>query len=138
MVGLGTLLFLLALWYWACWIFRRDMPKSKWFLRLASVAGVAAVVTMEAGWVVSEVGRQPWIVYNLMKVEDAATGNTGVWVTFILVVAAVPRPGGHHGPHPAQHEPAVPRPRRWPTTTCPTARAVRARRGGAAEEVPVR
>ena len=35
---------------------------------------------------VSEVGRQPWIVYNLMKVEDAATGNTGVWVTFIVVV----------------------------------------------------
>ena len=41
---------------------------------------------MEAGWVVSEVGRQPWIVYNLMKVEDAATGNTGVWMTFIGVV----------------------------------------------------
>jgi cytochrome d ubiquinol oxidase subunit I len=43
------------------------------------------VVTLEAGWVVSEVGRQPWIVYNLMKVDDAATANTGVWVTFILV-----------------------------------------------------
>ena len=40
---------------------------------------------------VSEVGRQPWIVYNLMKVEDAATGNTGVWMTFIGVVAAVHR-----------------------------------------------
>jgi cytochrome d ubiquinol oxidase subunit I len=40
---------------------------------------------MEAGWVVSEVGRQPWIVYNLMRVEDAATANTAVWVTFILV-----------------------------------------------------
>ena len=36
---------------------------------------------------VSEVGRQPWIVYNLMKVEDAATANTGVWVTFLLVAA---------------------------------------------------
>ena len=32
---------------------------------------------------VTEVGRQPWIVYNYMKVEDAATGNTGVWITFI-------------------------------------------------------
>ena len=87
MVGLGTLLFLLALWYGLCWIFRRDMPQSKLFLRIASGAGVAAVVAMEAGWVVSEVGRQPWIVYNLMKVEDAATGNTGVWITFIVVVA---------------------------------------------------
>ena len=58
-----------------CWIFRRDMPRSKLFLRIASCAGVAAIVCMEAGWVVSEVGRQPWIVYNLMKVEDAATGQ---------------------------------------------------------------
>jgi cytochrome d ubiquinol oxidase subunit I len=86
MVGLGTLMFLPALWYWLCWIFRRNMPKSKWFLRLASAAGFAAVLALEAGWVVSEVGRQPWIVYNLMKVEDAATANTGVWVTFILVI----------------------------------------------------
>ena len=41
---------------------------------------------MESGWIVTEVGRQPWIVYGLMKVEDAATGNTGVWITFIAVV----------------------------------------------------
>ena len=61
--------------------------KSRWFLRLAASAGVLAVITMEAGWVVTEVGRQPWIVYNLMKVKDAATGNTGVWITFLAVVA---------------------------------------------------
>jgi cytochrome d ubiquinol oxidase subunit I len=87
MIGLGTFLMLLAVWYGACWLFRRDMPKSKLFLRLASVAGIAAIVAMEAGWVLSEVGRQPWIVYNYMKVEAAATGNTGVWVTFLLVIA---------------------------------------------------
>ena len=85
MVGLGTLLFLFTLWYWASWIFRRDMPQSRWFLRCAVVAGFLAVVTLEAGWTVSEVGRQPWIVYNKMKVEDAATTNTGVWLTFIVV-----------------------------------------------------
>ena len=49
------------------------------------------VITMEAGWIVTEVGRQPWIVYNIMKVEDAATANTGVWITFVAVVAALPR-----------------------------------------------
>ena len=85
MVGLGSLLFLLTLWYWGSWIFRRDLPRSRWFLRCAAVSGVLAVVTMEAGWVVSEVGRQPWIVYNRMRVEDAATGNTGIWVMSVVV-----------------------------------------------------
>ena len=85
MVGLGTLLFLLSVWYAVVWIFRRRMPRSRWFLRAAACSGVLAVVTMEAGWIVTEVGRQPWIVYNLMKVEDAATANTGVWITFIAV-----------------------------------------------------
>ena len=85
MVGLGTLLFLLSAWYWLTWIFRRDMPRSRLFLRFASVAGVAAVLAIEAGWTVTEVGRQPWIVHGHMKVEDAATTNEGVWVTFIVV-----------------------------------------------------
>jgi cytochrome bd ubiquinol oxidase subunit I len=67
MVGIGTLLFLLALWYWASWLFRRDMPRSRPFLWVASAAGVLSVVALEAGWVVSEVGRQPWIVYEVMR-----------------------------------------------------------------------
>lgn len=86
MVGLGTLLFLFTLWYWASWIFRRDMPRSRWFLHGATACGVLSVITLEAGWTVSEVGRQPWIVYEKMKVVDAATANTGVWVTLIAVV----------------------------------------------------
>jgi cytochrome d ubiquinol oxidase subunit I len=85
MVGLGTGLFLLSLWYGASWVFRRRMPTNKIFLALAACSGVLAVVTMEAGWVVTEVGRQPWIVYNYMKVENAATANTGVWITFVAV-----------------------------------------------------
>jgi len=87
MVGLGSLLFLIALWWGGTWLFRRDMPQSKLFLWVASTCGVLAVITMEAGWVVSEVGRQPWIVYELMTVEDAATENTGVWITFLVFVA---------------------------------------------------
>lgn len=86
MIGLGTLLFLLSAWYAASWLFRRRMPRSRWFLRVASIAGVLAVIAMEAGWVVTEVGRQPWIVYEHMRVEEAATGNTGVWITFIAVI----------------------------------------------------
>ncbi len=85
MIGLGTMLVLLAGWYGVTWLFRRDMPKSRWFLRLASMSGIAAVLSLEAGWTLSEVGRQPWIVYNLMKVEDAATANTGVWIMSVIV-----------------------------------------------------
>src|SRR5436190_14483997 len=86
MVGLGTLMMLIAVWYAAAWVFRRDMPKSKLFLLVASTLGIVSVITMEAGWVVSEVGRQPWIVYNLMRVEDAATANTGIWIMTIAVL----------------------------------------------------
>ena len=85
MVGLGTLLFLLSVWYAAYWVRRRRLMVNKVFLVIASAAGVLAVVTMEAGWVVTEVGRQPWIVYNYMTVDEAATANTGVWITFIVV-----------------------------------------------------
>jgi cytochrome d ubiquinol oxidase subunit I len=85
MVGLGTLLFLLSLWYGAYWGLRRRLIENRAFLSLAACSGVLAVICMEAGWVVTEVGRQPWIVYNYMKVEDAATANTGVWITFIAV-----------------------------------------------------
>jgi cytochrome d ubiquinol oxidase subunit I len=86
MVGLGTFLFLLSLWYFASWVFRRRMPRSRLFLWIAAAAGVLSVITLEAGWVVTEVGRQPWIVRNYMKVEQAATANTGVWITFFAVL----------------------------------------------------
>lgn len=85
MIGIGTLLFLIAIWFGASWLFRRRMPQSRLFLYVASACGVLAVIAMEAGWVVSEVGRQPWIVYELMTVEEAATANTGIWVMTVLV-----------------------------------------------------
>jgi cytochrome d ubiquinol oxidase subunit I len=94
MVGLGTLLALLSVWYGLSWLFRRDFPTSKWFLRIAAASGVLSVITMEAGWVVTEVGRQPWIVRNYMKVEQAATANTGVWITFLAVLGIYAGLGG--------------------------------------------
>ncbi|WP_421118703.1 cytochrome ubiquinol oxidase subunit I [Aquihabitans daechungensis] len=86
MIGIATLLFLISLYYGGHWLVRRRMPEGRWFLRIASACGVLSVVCLEAGWIVAEVGRQPWIVYNYMKVEDAATANTYVWVTFVAVV----------------------------------------------------
>jgi cytochrome d ubiquinol oxidase subunit I len=87
MIGIGTLLSLLSVWYALTWLFRRDMPKSKPFLLVAAAGGVLAVLALEAGWVVTEVGRQPWIVFDYMRVTDAATTNQGVWITFVAVLA---------------------------------------------------
>jgi cytochrome d ubiquinol oxidase subunit I len=47
---------------------------------------VAAIVALEAGWIVTEVGRQPWVVYNVMRTSEAITGASGVWLTFSIVL----------------------------------------------------
>jgi cytochrome d ubiquinol oxidase subunit I len=87
MVGVGSALALLAVWFGITWWRRRALPRTPWFLRAAAVAGVASVVALEAGWVVTEVGRQPWIVHGFMRVPQGATTNSGVWVTFLVVLA---------------------------------------------------
>ncbi|QMU80294.1 cytochrome ubiquinol oxidase subunit I [Streptacidiphilus sp. PB12-B1b] len=88
MATIGSLLILLALWYGLCWLLSRDLPKSRWFFRIAAIAGVASVVTVECGWITTEVGRQPWIVYQYMKVSDAVTPTkaASLWTMFGIVV----------------------------------------------------
>jgi cytochrome bd ubiquinol oxidase subunit I len=86
MVGICSVLILLGLWLGWAWWRRRDIPRSKWFLRATAVSGVAAIVALECGWIVTEVGRQPWVVYNVMRTKDAVTGASGVWVTFSAVL----------------------------------------------------
>jgi cytochrome d ubiquinol oxidase subunit I len=86
MVGICTLLIALAAWLAASWWRQKDFPQTRWFLRATAVSGVASVVALEAGWIVTEVGRQPWIVYNVMRTSDAVTNASGIWVTFVLLV----------------------------------------------------
>lgn len=88
MVGIGSLLVLLALWYALVWLRRRGLPRSPWFYRCAAVAGVASVVAVECGWITTEVGRQPWIVYQNMRVAEAVTStrSAALWTMFGLVV----------------------------------------------------
>jgi cytochrome d ubiquinol oxidase subunit I len=86
MVGVCTLLLGLGLWLGISWWRKRDFPQSRWFLRATAVSGLASVVALECGWIVTEVGRQPWVVYDVMRTEDAVTQASGVWVTFVAVV----------------------------------------------------
>src|SRR6185312_5983271 len=88
MVGIATLLLLLALWYGLAWVRRRDMPRSRWFYRCAALAGVASVVALESGWITAEVGRQPWIVDQQMRVAQAVTNISAgpIWTSFAIVI----------------------------------------------------
>ncbi|WP_275693333.1 cytochrome ubiquinol oxidase subunit I [Nocardioides sp. TF02-7] len=79
MVGLGTLLALLVVVFWVARWRQRDLLTKRWFLRSAAAAGPLAVVALEAGWVATEVGRQPWIVYGFMRTEEAAASYSGLW-----------------------------------------------------------
>ena len=87
MVGIATLLFLLAVWFAISWWRRRDIPGTRWFLRAGAVAGAAAVAALECGWIVTEVGRQPWIVNGYMRTADAVTPAKGIWFVFGLTMA---------------------------------------------------
>jgi cytochrome d ubiquinol oxidase subunit I len=87
MVGIGTALFLLAVWFAISWWRTRDLPSTRWFLRICAVAGVAAVVALECGWIVTEVGRQPWIVNGFMRTTDAVTPAQGIWWVFGVTIS---------------------------------------------------
>jgi cytochrome d ubiquinol oxidase subunit I len=87
MVGICTMLIGLGAWFGLSWWRRRDIPRTKWFLRACAVSGVAAVVALECGWIVTEVGRQPWIVNGVMHTSDAVTQANGIWVTLGLILA---------------------------------------------------
>src|SRR3954453_20556284 len=86
MVGICTALIALGLWLAFVWWRRRDIPQTKWFLRAVAVSGLAAVAALECGWIVTGGGRQPWVVYNVLRTKDAATQASGVWVTFALIL----------------------------------------------------
>jgi cytochrome bd ubiquinol oxidase subunit I len=86
MVGIGTLLALTGVFYAAVWWRHRRLPRSVWFYRLVVAAGPLALVALISGWITTEVGRQPWIVYEVMRVEDAVTSAGGLPVAFAAAV----------------------------------------------------
>lgn len=78
MVAIGFGLLALGAWLGWSWRRHRDHPRTRWFLAAVAVSGVAAVVAMELGWITTEVGRQPWIVYRVMLVAQAVNPEPGV------------------------------------------------------------
>jgi cytochrome bd ubiquinol oxidase subunit I len=86
MVGCGVAMMLVALW--AAWRYLRGRRKqtwldSRWFLRMLVIAAPLGFIAIESGWVVTEVGRQPWIIYGVMRTSEALTPMPGLVVPFV-------------------------------------------------------
>src|SRR5256886_4817339 len=83
MVAVGTYLALVALWAaWLAWR-RADLAHKRWLLRAIALATPMGFVAVEAGGVGTELGRQPWGIYGVLKTRDAVTPMPGVGVPFV-------------------------------------------------------
>jgi cytochrome d ubiquinol oxidase subunit I len=117
MVGLGTAMALLGVVFLVIRVRKKRLPESPWFYRAVALAGPAAFVALIAGWTTTEVGRQPWVVYRVMRTEEAVTNAGGIpvgyatlFLVYVLVaigvawvlrrLAAAPDPGGSGPPRP--------------------------------------
>jgi cytochrome d ubiquinol oxidase subunit I len=92
MVGIGTGLALLGVVFVGAWLRLRRLPASRWFYRALVAAGPLSVVALIAGWITTEVGRQPWVVYRVMRTSEAVTGASGIpvgYATLALVYAGL-------------------------------------------------
>ena len=92
MVGIGFLLAGISAVYLFVWLRRRRLPRSRWFYRAVVAAGPLSVVALISGWVTTEVGRQPWVVYGQMRTEEAVTGASGIpigYASLVLVYAGL-------------------------------------------------
>jgi cytochrome bd ubiquinol oxidase subunit I len=78
MVAIGFALTGLGIWALIGWRRRKRLPEGRWFLRAVAIAGPLAFVAIETGWMVTEIGRQPWIVQGIMRTSDAVTTRQGV------------------------------------------------------------
>ena len=85
MVGIGTLLLLVGVFYFI------SLKKKKWFggtkyWLLFSLLAPMGFIALEAGWIVTEVGRQPWIIHKIMRTKDAVTPMPGIVFSFYLYI----------------------------------------------------
>jgi cytochrome bd ubiquinol oxidase subunit I len=92
MVAIGFFLALVGIVHLYRMARRRGFPSTAWFFRAVIAAGPLAVVALISGWVTTEVGRQPWVVYEVMRTEDAVTGAEGIpigYATLVLVYSGL-------------------------------------------------
>jgi cytochrome d ubiquinol oxidase subunit I len=87
MVSIGTGLALLGTIFFLTWFRHRRLPRTKWFYRAVMAAAPLSLVALIAGWITTEVGRQPWIVYKVMRTTQAVTSAGGLKTGYAILVA---------------------------------------------------
>ncbi len=86
MVAIGTLLALMGIAYLAVWWRRGRLPRSHWFYRLLVAAGPLSLIALLAGWTTTEVGRQPWVVYGVMRTSTGVTAARGIGIALVVLL----------------------------------------------------
>jgi cytochrome d ubiquinol oxidase subunit I len=95
MVGIGTMLALIGVAYLYVRLRHKRLPESRWFYWAVVLAGPLSVIALWAGWITTEVGRQPWIVYQIMRTSEAVTGARGIPIGYgTLIVVYLGLAGG--------------------------------------------
>ncbi|MCF8303374.1 MAG: cytochrome ubiquinol oxidase subunit I [Bacteroidales bacterium] len=84
MVGLGMIMALIGLMFFYFQWKKKHMADKRWFLKLLAIATPLGFIAIEAGWTVTEVGRQPWIIYGIMKTKEAVTSMPGIQYPLVL------------------------------------------------------
>ena len=87
MVGMGMLMVGLAVLYFVALFKKKQWLDKKWLLKLFVIATPVGFIALEAGWTVTEVGRQPWIIHGVMRTADAVTPMPGIAYSFYLFTA---------------------------------------------------
>jgi cytochrome bd ubiquinol oxidase subunit I len=88
MATLGGLFLLVPLVFWFFYFRQhRAVPTARWLMWVLLICSPLTFVALEAGWVTAELGRQPWIIYNIMRTSDGVTTNGGVAFFFFVFLA---------------------------------------------------
>ncbi|WP_266034101.1 cytochrome ubiquinol oxidase subunit I [Brucella intermedia] len=88
MVGLGMLMLLLGVWsLWLRW--RKGLYGQRWFLRFAIWMGPSGLIAILAGWYTTEIGRQPWLVYGVMRTADGVSNHSALALSTTLIIFMV-------------------------------------------------
>ncbi|MDE1190790.1 MAG: cytochrome ubiquinol oxidase subunit I [Arachidicoccus sp.] len=87
MVALGMFMLLIAILYLIILIKKKSWQNKRWLLKLFAIATPMGFMAVEAGWTVTETGRQPWIIYGIMRTKDAVTPMPGIIYSFYIFTA---------------------------------------------------